>query len=178
MSHQPFETWILDHETLAPEDRRSLQTHLENCKQCQRLQERWGVVRHELRARTMVAPAPGFAQRWQAGLAERRAREQRRQAWKIFGIFSGGALFSLMVLAVYLMTKSTPTDWLAAGIETLSSSKSLIDLAVYAVQTWLSATPLAVNIAVWIYLAFSLCLMCLVWVAILWRTNIVGVINK
>ena len=28
MSHQPFETWILDHEALSAEDRRALKTHL------------------------------------------------------------------------------------------------------------------------------------------------------
>lgn len=178
MSHQPFETWILDHEALTPEERRQMQAHLEGCGQCQRLQRRWQMVHQELRARPTVAPVPGFSQRFKASLVERRAREQRRQAWRIFSAFLGGAMLILLILAGYLMATSTPADWLAAGIRMLSSSKALFDLGIYAVQTWLSATPLAVNIAVWAYLAFSLCLVCLVWVVILWRTNVVGVFKS
>jgi hypothetical protein len=39
MSHQPFETWILDHDrgALTIDERRGLQAHLATCAQCQRL---------------------------------------------------------------------------------------------------------------------------------------------
>lgn len=178
MSHQPFETWILDEEPLTAEDRRSLYAHLESCAQCQRLSNKWQTVRQELRARPIAVPAPGFRQRWQASLVERRAREQRKQAWKIFGFFSAGALLVLMMMAAYLAATTSPTDWMSSFIRLFSSSKSLINLVLYAVQTWLSATPPAVNLVLWIYLTLSLCLLTLVWVLILWRTRIVGVLNN
>jgi len=99
MSHQPFETWILDQGTLSGEEQRALQDHIGSCEQCRRLDRRWQAVRHELRARPMISPAAGFSKRWQAGLAERRAREQRRQAWRNFGGLMSGALFILLAMA-------------------------------------------------------------------------------
>jgi anti-sigma factor RsiW len=178
MSHQPFEDWILDYEDLPLPDRRALQAHMDTCQQCQRLQRRWQSARQELHARRMAAPAPGFTQRWQASLVERRARAQRKQAWKIFGILSGSALLMLLVLAGYLMATSTTTDWLVILVTTVSSSTNLFSVTVYVVQTWLVSIPLAVNIVLWIYLTISLCLLSLLWVMILWRTNIVGVLGK
>jgi hypothetical protein len=178
MSHQPFETWILDPDPLTKEDRRSLQDHLDSCAQCQQIQRRWQSVHLELRARPMALPAPGFTMRWQSGLAERRARQQRRQAWKIFGYFAGGALFILLLLSAYLLATTTPADWLSSGIRLLTSSRNLIDLGAYLVDTWLASTSLAVNLALWIYLTVGLCLLSMIWVLILWRTNLVGVLNK
>lgn len=178
MSHQPFEAWILDNDTLPPADRRALQEHVAECAQCRKLQTRWQAVRMELRARPMAAPAPGFTQRWKAGLAERRAREQRKQAWKIFGLLVAGALFVSLLMGVYAMATSTPADWLTALVRSFSSSRDLIHLGIESVQAWLASTPLALNIALWIYLTVALCLLSLVWVLILWRTTIVGVLNQ
>lgn len=178
MSHQPFETWLLDQESLSTEERRNLRTHLESCKQCQRLEQKWLEVHQELRARRMVAPAPGFTQRWKSGLAERRAREQRKQAWKIFGIFMASALFILLVLAGYMLATTTPAEWLDAVIRTMSSSEVFFQYSIYIVQNWLTSTPLAIHIALWIYLTVTLCVLSLLWVMIFWRTKSVGVLNQ
>lgn len=177
MSHQPFETWILDHQELPLTDRRALQDHLDTCQQCQRLQRQWGLVHQELRARRIVAPAPGFTQRWMSSLAERRVQEQRKQAWRIFGLLLGGAFFILLLLAGYLMATSSPADWLVAIVRAASSTANIFNLGLYALRTWLSNTPLAINLALWIYLTIALCLLSLIWVLILWRTSIVGVLN-
>jgi anti-sigma factor RsiW len=178
MSHQPFETWILDHPELTPSDRRALQDHLDTCQQCHHLQGRWQSVHQELRARRMAAPAPGFSQRWLSSLAERRAREQRKQAWRIFGYLLGGAFLILLLLAGYLMATSSPADWLIAVVRTVSTADELFDLGFFAVATWLSLTPLAINLALWIYLTITLCLLSFVWVLIVWRTNHIGVLNQ
>lgn len=174
MSHQPFEDWIIDPVSLNAEDRRALQAHLDGCQQCQRLERRWTAVHQQLRARRMAAPAPGFSARWQASLAERKEREKRRQAWRIFGFLFGGAVFILLLLAVYSVATTTPAEWLIAFAETLISTESMIDLANYAVQSWVSSTPLALNIALWIYLAIMVCCLSLVWGLIVWRTKTVG----
>lgn len=177
MSHQPFETWILDQYDLPIEDRRSLQAHMETCQQCQRIFRKWQAAQRELRARKMVAPAPGFVARWQDGLAARRAREQRKQAWRIFTLFVGAAMFVLLVLAGYVMTTSSPGDWLAAFIRSASASLSWFNLVTYVVRTWFSNTPVVLNIALWIYLSITLCFLSLAWVFALWRTSNVGVRN-
>jgi hypothetical protein len=180
MSHQPFETWILDHDrgTLSPNERRELQAHVATCGQCQRLERRWQAVHQELRAGPMVAPAAGFAQRWQSGLAERRASEQRRQAWRIFGGLLGAAMFILLVMAGYIIATTTPSDWLIAFIRNGESSRVFLQMAIYIVQDWFSTTPLAFNLALWIYLTITLCVLSLAWVGVLWRTKSVGVINQ
>jgi hypothetical protein len=178
MSHQPFENWILDQGALSPEERRALQTHLATCNQCQRLEHRWQSVYQELRARPMVSPVAGFARRWQAGLAGRWAREQRKQAWRIFGILMAAALFFLLVLAGYTFSTTSPTDWLFALSRTAESSRVFLQMAIYVVHNWLTTTPFAINVALWIYLTLTLCILTLVWVAVLWHTKSVGVLNQ
>lgn len=178
MSHQPFEAWILESEALTFEERRVLQEHLTTCKQCQQLERKWLAVHQQLRARPMVAPAPGFTQRWQSSLAERRAREQRKQAWRIFGILLAAATFILILLAGYVVTTSTPAAWLSALTRTISSSEVFFQWVVYVVQGWLTSTPLALNIAIWIYLTLTLCGLSVMWLAILWRTKSGGVLNN
>lgn len=180
MSHQPFETWILDHDrgTLTTDDRRELKAHLATCAQCQQLERRWKAVNQDLRARPMAAPAAGFARRWQAGLAERKAREQRRQAWRIFGGLLGIALFVLLVMGGYFFATTTPTDWLIAFIRSFESSRVFLQMAIFIVQDWFSTTPFAINLALWIYLTVTLCVLTLAWVTVIWRTKSVGVLNQ
>jgi hypothetical protein len=51
-------------------------------------------------------------------------------------------------------------------------------LSVYYLQTWLSSTPLALNVALWVYLTVSLCLLSLIWVLVLWRTKSLGALKQ
>jgi anti-sigma factor RsiW len=177
MSHQPFEDWILDPVALTVEERRALQQHLNGCASCQKLERRWQAVHHQLRVRPMAAPAPGFGARWQAGLAERKLREQRRQAWKIFGIFLAATVLVLFLLTGYLVATTSPAEWLSAVARLVISTRNLAELGVFALQSWLSSTPLALNVALWIYLTLSLCGLWLGWLVIFWRTNTAGVHN-
>jgi hypothetical protein len=178
MSHQPFETWILDQQTLSLEDRRALQAHLDGCQQCDRLRSRWQMVNQELHTRRMAAPAPGFTQRWRSGLVERKARQQRLQAWKTAGLLLAAALVVLLLTAAYTAATSSLTDVLVATTGIISSTSGLLNLGIHFVQDWLSSTPLALNLALWIYLTVSVCLLAFVWVLVLWRTNIIGVFNQ
>jgi hypothetical protein len=178
MSHQPYEAWILDQATLSTEERRTLQAHIDGCQQCTRLQHRWQLVNQELRTRRMVSPAPGFSQRWQATLAERKAQEQRKQAWKIAGLLMGTALLILLFMTAYTIATTSPTDWLVSIVSMASSSTSLVNQGIHFINTWLANTPLALNLVLWIYLTVCICLLTFVWVLVLWRTNIVGVFNR
>lgn len=175
VSHQPFETWLLDEDqSLTLEERRALREHIATCTQCQRFEHKWQDVHQELRARRMVAPAPGFTQRWQASLAERRAREQRKQAWRIFGVFMGISLLVLLLLTSYTLATSTPAQWLDAFMRSLSSSNAILQYSIYIFQNWLTGTPLVVHVTLWIYLTMTLCFLSLLWIMILWRTKTVG----
>jgi hypothetical protein len=178
MSHQPYETWILDQQNLSGDDRRALLSHLDDCPQCLRLQRRWQMVHQELTYPRMVTPAPGFTQRWQTGLAERKAREQRKQAWKIAGMLFTAALVVLLLMTAYTLATSSLTDWLVGLVGIVSSTSGLLNLGIHFIQNWLSSTPLAVNLVLWIYLTVSIALLTFVWVLVLWRTNLVGVFNR
>lgn len=178
MSHLPYETWIFEVDQLNQEDRRSLQEHLQGCEQCQKLHTKWRLTYRELRGMPEVRPAPGFTHRWMTSLSERRAREQRKQAWRALLWFAGGAGVILLALVGYTLAVSSPADWLAVVIRSASDSLNLFDTLVGLVRLWIASTPLALNIALWIYLAVTLCLLSLGWVFALWRTSIIGVFNK
>lgn len=87
MNHQPFETWLLNEQSLTNEEKRELDAHLRTCTHCVGLAET-GTI---LRARRMVAPAAGFTTRFQTRLTARRALERRQRFW-------GSILFTLVGL--------------------------------------------------------------------------------
>jgi hypothetical protein len=178
MSHPPFEEWIFKMNQMSPDERRTLNAHIDGCEQCRKLQDKWQMVHRELRSMPEVRPAPGFSQRWFSSLSERRAREQRKQAWRAFIWFMGGAFAALLVLVGYAMAVSTPADWLALVIRYASNSLNLFDSGIALVRLWLESTPLALNIAIWMYATVTLCLLSFGWAFALWRTTIIGVFNK
>lgn len=178
MSHQPFEHWILDGEVLSSGDRRALQAHLDACPGCSRLQQNWHELHGTLRVQSMLAPAPGFTSRWQAGLTERRAKAQRRQAWKIFGLFVATALLTGLILTGYTMATSSPTDWIETIVHFIGSLAGLVGFGSSLVHIWFNNTTLGITLAIWIYLTICLCLISLVWVAVVWRTHLLGVFNR
>jgi hypothetical protein len=125
----------------------------------------------------MISPVAGFSKRWQAGLAERRALEQRRQAWRIFGGLMTGALLILLVMVGYLIATTSPTDWLNVFARSSESTRVFFQMAIFIVQGWVTSTPPTLYIALWIYVTIMLCLLTLSWLTVLWRTKTVGVLN-
>ncbi|GAB4490540.1 MAG: hypothetical protein OHK0031_13890 [Anaerolineales bacterium] len=101
MEHQPFESWLLDDLPLTPEQRRDLRQHTLACARCAALE----TANFSLRAASMAAPAPGFAQRFALRLAAQRRLDRRRAL--IGGIFLALAasvilIYSLLPLLPYL----------------------------------------------------------------------------
>lgn len=101
MNHQLFENWLLSDESLSAEQAGALREHLRTCESCRRLQSSWNGVSLLFRETAQVAPAAGFASRWQARLEEQRRIAQRRQTLAVLSIFGGGALLLLLVLGLY-----------------------------------------------------------------------------
>lgn len=108
MSHQPFEAWIFEDDELSLEQRRMLQSHLEECPRCRRLAASWEGVRTALREAEMVAPEPGFEARWSARLIDQRRSAAKRQISWVLGltILAAGLLALPLALQVYTIAEA------------------------------------------------------------------------
>jgi anti-sigma factor RsiW len=178
MNHQPYERWILDGKDLGETERVELGRHLEGCADCRRLQAGWSEARVELLARPASAPRPGFTQRWKASVNERRLRDQRQQAWKLFLSCSGTAAVLLVFFVAYLLSATTPVEWVQAAVRAISSSVGLVGAVRDVTVTWLQYSPPVVNVVLWITLAVTLCAVTLIWVFAMWRTSLGGAIQR
>jgi hypothetical protein len=178
MSHQPYETWILDIHELSEDQRRSLEQHVEGCADCRNLRERWTHVQGELSSPVVTAPRMGFTNRWQAGFNQRRLREQRRQAWKLFLACSSAAALVFVSLVVYLVFSTTPVEWVQAGVRIVSSSVGMVTTLRDVSFTWSHMVPPVLSVAFWISLFLTFLMLTCVWVFALWRTSLGGMIQK
>src|SRR5260370_6900920 len=76
MNHNPYHDGmnaVLDG-AIAPADRRALEVHLATCASCQATWASLSSVQRLFKAAPLAAPRPGFNGRFQARLAQRRAR--------------------------------------------------------------------------------------------------------
>ena len=113
MNHQPFETWLLEEQTVSPEQKRQLLSHLKICQYCTALYET-GVA---LQSKQMVAPAPGFTARFQKRLAAQRVAERRYKLWGLIVLIMGGvALLFGLAGSILLSIVNSPAEWLTLGI--------------------------------------------------------------
>lgn len=79
MKHQPYESWLFEQETLSQDQARELEDHLEICAGCHTLATAWKDIEGQLLSASMVAPAPGFTQRWRSRLADHNRRTGQLQ---------------------------------------------------------------------------------------------------
>jgi len=94
MDHRPYEDWLLNDERLTPEQDRELRAHLRNCLTCTTLAR----ANLSLRSAAVIAPADGFALRFQTRLIVQRKVQQRRTLIGLFllAIVGAGSLFWLL----------------------------------------------------------------------------------
>ena len=178
MNHQPYEMWILDPPGLSAEQRQELNEHLLGCADCRMLSERWTLVQGELRQPPQAEPRYGFTRRWQAGLSERRLRDQRRQAWKFFLAFGAAAGVMFVVMVAYVLLTTTPVEWVQAGVRTVSSSVGVLSTMREISTTWTQMVPPALTVAFWISVALTFCILAFIWVFVLWRTSLGGNLHR
>jgi hypothetical protein len=134
----------------------------------------WQNTHQQIKAAGMAAPAPGFSQRWQSSLAERRARQQQSQVRKFFKYLIGINLLSLLGLTATFILGTSPLD-LFSGL--LHSSVSAFLYAKQAQSFILGAihsVPLYIPVVVWILISTGFCLAALAWGASMWKYLIKG----
>lgn len=103
MKHQYYEEWLLMDEPLPAEQKQLLQEHLKSCDSCLLLSQKLGEVSNNIRRSPMIAPEPGFTNRWLARFHADQERLQRRQALGMLVFFISAAVLlfaSLLLLSL------------------------------------------------------------------------------
>jgi hypothetical protein len=166
MKHQPFEEWLLNETPLTPEQKRELDLHVRSCAYCSALMET-GVV---LRSVKMVAPADGFAARFQARLAERRLADRRRRVWgAILFLLGGLSVLAWLAGPSILRFLSSPEVWIATLVEWGIFLVTTFQAMSQAGEVFLNILPGFVPPFAWMILASAFAGISLIWSISIWR---------
>ncbi len=169
MNHQPFEEWMLDDQGLNPEQERALQEHLKTCESCPQIAQSWQAVRHAIEAEPQAAPSTRFTQRWQVHLIKKRAEQQRRLAWGVFGLFLGIALISIGIVYIPEIAHLSPGQVLANLLYNLTVFLAKANQARGIIELLTGSVTPVLPIAIWVLAASSLSALCLLWMVVIWK---------
>jgi predicted anti-sigma-YlaC factor YlaD len=176
MSHQPFDTWMLDEIHLSLEQETILQAHLATCPECRKIHHGWQAARQTLQTSRMVRPAPGFSQRFTTRLADRRARQDhQRQVRNLILGLSLGLIATAALLTVIIFNVTSPVDFLVRATEVITSFIGWYNRASRAL---IASLQQPVVLAVWILLTSGVSLLAFGWLFTLWRISLQGAEQK
>ncbi len=106
MNHRLYEEWLFAYQDsedeLTPQQTTALREHLQGCEACRLLANAWQDLELRLQDVPLLAPEPGFTNRWEKRLQVERQRVQRRQvvitlAFILSGVLAlGGTLVFLV----------------------------------------------------------------------------------
>jgi predicted anti-sigma-YlaC factor YlaD len=169
MSHQPFESWLLDETNPSPEQEAALRAHLETCPECRKIYSGWLAARETLQLSRMARPAPGFSQRFTASLAERRALQaHRRQIRNLILGLALGVIASAGLLILLIFAVNSPVDLLVKATQGITG---LVSWWNQTQQVLFVALQLPVFLGIWILLSSGICLLVIGWLFTLWRIS-------
>lgn len=105
MNHQLFESWLFSEEPLAPEKSTALESHLEQCEDCQHTAIALEEIALAISSSTTPEPHPGFTSRWYLHLAESRQKRQIRHFCAL--ILISFTLASVILLLLFFVNFSS-----------------------------------------------------------------------
>ena len=123
---------------------RLLHTHLASCPPCQTQWEAMTFVSQVFRAAPMVAPTPGFAERFQARLAY---REEQRRTLMIWLLLSIGAFALLALTLPSLIGVLCFTGRLILPYQVIAYVQGLV--------TWVSTASTSLADALWVLVRYA-----------------------
>jgi anti-sigma factor RsiW len=163
MNHQPFENWLLSHEQLDPQQETELDQHVKSCAGCANLAQAWQNVEAELKRAPQAAPAPGFSHRWQAVLAQKRSKRQRRMIGWIIALNLAAALAIFTALNWEQLANLSFPGLLVSALYTLTLVFARIDSAQLLIRLLLeTANPVILIMAATI-VGTGICALSLTW---------------
>ena len=166
MNHRPFEDWLLNDQPLNPEDKRKLQTHLQECDHCTALAE----VNLELRSVKMAAPAPGFANRFRVRLEAQRLRERRdRLVGFVVLSFASLGLAAWFTVPFLLRFLGSPAEWIAAGTNFILTLVAMFEAIGELGAILLRVVPGFIPPFAWLVIVSAVSGLGLLWAMSIWR---------
>ena len=172
MNHQPFEDWLLSDEPLDQEQETSLRQHLTDCLKCTTLSQVWQSVEQELARTPQISPAPGFTERWQARLAEKRAQMQRRLVWWAIGFSSSAALGIFLALNWNRLASFSFSKLLALALYSFTMLFARIDSAQVLFKLFFEDVNPIFPVAFVAVIATGLSILSLIWIVTMWKIYI------
>ncbi|MBU4225914.1 MAG: hypothetical protein KKC71_08855 [Chloroflexi bacterium] len=166
MNHRPFEDWMLEDQTMTAEQKRELQAHLRMCTRCTALAE----VNLALGSAKVVAPAAGFADRFQVRLEAQRQAQRKRNFWG-FLILVISVMTVLLWLAwpILKVLLDSPVAFLSTWLSYLLSLWFWLQALGQAGSVLLRVIPTFVPPYVWALVAFALAGWSLLWAFSIWK---------
>ncbi len=152
MNHRPFEDWLLDDQPLTPQQARDLQVHVRSCSSCSAIAES-NLALHSTR---LVAPAPGFADRFQVRLEKRRREQRWRQVIGTIVLVLGGVGLISWLAGPYIAEAfNSPATWIAAGVSYFIFILTSVQVASEAVSILLRVLTTFISPAGWVALTVA-----------------------
>lgn len=167
--HQPYEAWIFE-EDLSQEEQQRLTEHLSQCEACRSLREKWLGTQTELQERSMAVPRAGFTQRWKTSLVVRKQREQKKQAWRVFWIFSGVASGVMAGVFTYFLTQISLAGWLELSVEMIHQVLGVTSSIGGVLSAWTHLYPFPLTLFMVLLFLLSLLGLIALWLFALSRT--------
>lgn len=166
MNHQPFEEWLLNDKNLTPAEKRELDLHLRTCVHCTAL----SATGLALRSANVVAPASGFAVRFQQRLAAQKIADRRRRLWGTIVLVLGGAILLAWFAAPYLAAVITsPVDWITAMVGYFLFFASSLQALTEAASVLFRILPDFVPPYMWMVFVSALAGLGLLWTISIWQ---------
>lgn len=179
MNHQPFELWLVeDKDQLTSEELRLLQTHLDECADCRRMERAWSRAERKLASAGTISPPAGFLERWKSNLPDRIQQKQKHQLknWAI-GL-SLAALVNLGMLTALTLSTGSITGWFIHLMRTFNIVLEFIEHAGVVINGLLAVTPRYIWILSGIITAGWVFVTSFAWLVTLLHINKKGVRNE
>ena len=166
MNHQPFEEWLLNDKNLTSAEKRELDLHLRTCTHCTAL----SATGLALRSANVVAPASGFAMRFQQRLAAQKIAERRRRLWGVLVlVLSGATLLAWFAAPVIYAFIASPAEWITAVVGYFLFFTSSIQALTEVIAVLFRILPDFVPPYMWMVLVSALAGLGLLWTISIWQ---------
>jgi predicted anti-sigma-YlaC factor YlaD len=155
MDHEQARIQLLEGAPPDSDASRLLDDHLAQCAECRAFAAGWAAANRALRGQSVLAPAPGFPQRWLARLELARRRRHRRQMGLALGLSMLGSVSTFVLLAWWVL--ASPGELMDVILSQLVRLDFQIWFVLDLIRIFVGALPLLASVALaWAGLAIGL----------------------